>query len=71
MTKLERIRQQNLKQKAAMKLDRPLRHIKKVVEHPNPQNPHIGATVYMNAGAMPWINIPLWAWIGEDKDGML
>lgn len=62
MTKLQKIRQRCLKEKAAMLLGKPLNQIVAVEEHPNEL---IGATVELKSGSMPWIHIPLETWIGE------
>ncbi len=59
---MSKIQQQCLKEKAAMLLSKKVSMIKNVEEHYN------GATVYMKSGCMPWINIPLEHWIGEEID---
>ena len=69
MTRLEAIQQQMLKEKAAALLNKPVSRIKKVNEHPEGgREVGVGATVIMKSGAMPWINIPLAVWIGEEID---
>lgn len=62
MTKIEKIQQQCLREKAAALLNKSVKQIKNVEEHYN------GATVYMKSGCMPWINIPLTHWIGCEID---
>ena len=69
MTRIENIQQQMLKEKAASLLGKRVAQIKKVNEHPEGgREVGVGATVIMKSGAMPWINIPLTVWIGEEID---
>ena len=69
MTKLQKIQQQMLKEKASKLLGKRISQIRKEVEFPEGWNENnVGATVIMRSGAMPWINIPLNVWIGEDID---
>jgi hypothetical protein len=69
MENLQKIQQQMLKEKAAALLGKQISQIKKVVEFPEGwKEINVGATVTMKSGTMPWINIPLNVWIGEDID---
>lgn len=64
---MSKIQQQCLREKAATLLNKPVKQIKNVEERGwNEQG--VGATVFMKSGCMPWINIPLTHWIGEEID---
>jgi hypothetical protein len=62
--RLQKIRQDNLKHKAAAMLGKRFSQIQKVIEHPNGSY-DVGATVRMKSGRIEWINIPTPVWIGE------